>query len=170
MRGWRRSAGSGPRTWMLSNAIWTAWIDRYRRKTFHQKQHQQTRRPAKNAAAQTANMTKENRNENQSDERIRGQPGQGPALLYGGAGFRQEKRFQSGPLSLADRGFTRGPGRHGAAVGSERQPGRQSLSAGHISAKPARRYVLHRRSASRLRAYESARRRIHHAADRRDGL
>ena len=28
---------------------------------------------------------------------LRGRPGQGPALLYGGTGLRQEDRFQSGP-------------------------------------------------------------------------
>src|SRR5713226_265669 len=66
----------------------------------------------KDDAAQTANVTKEKRNENQSDQRIRGRPAQGPALLYGGAGLCQEGRFQSGPISLADRGLARGAGRH----------------------------------------------------------
>ncbi len=27
MRGWLRSVGSGPLTWMLSSAIWTGWIN-----------------------------------------------------------------------------------------------------------------------------------------------
>src|SRR5260370_25325175 len=71
--------------------------------------------------AQTANVTKEKRNENQSDHPIRGRPGQGPALLYGGTGLCQEDRFQSGPISLADRGFSRRVGGHGAAAGAQQQ-------------------------------------------------
>src|SRR6266404_6157099 len=54
----------------------------------------------------------EKRNENQSDQRTRGRPGQGPALLYGGTGLCQEDGFQPGPVSLADRGLARGAGRH----------------------------------------------------------
>src|SRR4029077_6308948 len=54
----------------------------------------------------------EKRNENQSDQRTRGRPGQGPALLYGGTGLCKEDGFQSGPVSLADRGLARGAGRH----------------------------------------------------------
>src|ERR1700674_2189224 len=98
MHGWINSAGSGPLTWMLWNATSTAWIN----------QHQRKGRQGEDDAAQTANVTKEKRNENQSDQRIRGRPGQGPALLYGGTGLCQEDRFQSGPISLADRGFARG--------------------------------------------------------------
>src|ERR1035441_7409415 len=102
MPGWLRSAGSGPLTWMLSNATSTAWIDR----------HQRTGRQGEDDAGQTANAAKEKRNENQVDQRIRGRPGQGPALLYGRTGLCQEGRFQSGPFSLADRGLTRGGGGH----------------------------------------------------------
>ena len=54
-------------------------------------------------------MTKEKKNETQSDQHTRGRPGQGPALLYGGTGLCQEDRFQSGPISLADRGFPEEP-------------------------------------------------------------
>src|SRR6266550_5384206 len=93
-------------------------------------------------AAQTANVTKEKRNENQSDQRIRGRPGQGPSLLYGGTGLCQEGRFQSGPISLADCGLARGAGRHGAAAGAERQPCSQSVSAGDLSTAPARGHVF----------------------------
>src|ERR1700757_1369622 len=100
MPGWLRSVGSGPLTWMLSNATSTAWIS----------QHQRKGRQEEDDAAQTANVTKEKRNENQTDQRIRGRPGEGPALLYRSAGLRQEGRFQSGPLSLADRSLTRGAG------------------------------------------------------------
>src|SRR5205814_10632418 len=100
--GWLRSAGSGLLTWMRSNATSTAWIN----------QHQRKGRPGKDDAAQTGNVTKEKRNENQTDQRIRGRPGQGPALLYAGTGLCQEGRFQSGPISLADRGLARGAGRH----------------------------------------------------------
>src|SRR6267154_4948048 len=102
MPGWLRSAGFGPLTWMLSNATSTAWIN----------QHQRKGRQGEDNAAQTANVTEEKRNENQVDQRIRGRPGQGPALLYGGTGLCQEDRFQSGPISLADRGLARGAGRH----------------------------------------------------------
>src|SRR5438094_9497150 len=72
---------------MLSNATSTAWIS----------QHQRKGRQREDDAAPTANVAKEKRNENQSDQRIRGRPGQGPALLYGGTGLCQEDRFQSGP-------------------------------------------------------------------------
>src|SRR5260370_42144683 len=102
MPGWRRSVGSGPVTWMLLNATSTAWI----------RQHQRNRRPGKDDAAQTANVTKEKRNENQIDQRICGRPGEGPALLYEGTGLCQEGRLQSGPFSLADRGLARGAARH----------------------------------------------------------
>src|SRR5271169_6383157 len=101
MPGWSHSADSGPLTWMLSNATSTGWMNRQRKG-----------RQGENDAAHTATATKEKRNENQSDQRLRGQPGQGPALLYGGPGLRQEGRFQSGPISLADRGLARGAGRH----------------------------------------------------------
>src|SRR6266705_4782325 len=102
MCGSLRSAGSGPLTWMLSNDTSTAWVN----------QHQRKRRQGEDDAAQTANVIKEKRNENQTDQRIRGRPGQGPALLYGSPGLCQEDRFQSGPISLADRGLARGAGRH----------------------------------------------------------
>src|SRR5580704_8651963 len=108
---------------MLSNATSTAWNS----------QHQRKGKQGRDDAAQTANVKEEKRNENQSDQRIRGRPGQGPALLYGGAGLCQEDRFQPGPVSLAYRGLPRGAGRHGAAAGAEQQPRSQSLSAGDLS-------------------------------------
>src|SRR5438132_9738617 len=119
---------------MLSSATSTAWISQHQRKEGRQ---------GEDDAAQTANVTKEKRNENQTDQRIRGRPGQGPALLYGGPGLCQEDRFQSGPISLADRGLARGAGRHGAAAGAEQQPRSQSVSAGDLSAAPARGHVFH---------------------------
>src|SRR6516225_5730590 len=119
---------------MLSNATSTAWISQQRRKGRQREDN-----------TQTANVTKEKRNEDQSDQRLRGRPGQGPALLYGGTGLCQEDRFQSGPVSLADRGLGRGAGRHGVAAGAEQQPRGQSVSAGDISTGSARGHVLHRR-------------------------
>ena len=97
-------------------------------------------------------------------------PGEGPALLYRSPGLLEEGRLQPGAVSLAHGGLTRGPGRHGAAAGAQRQPGGQSLPAGNVPARPARGHVLHRRRAGRLRAYESARRRVHHATNGRDRL
>src|SRR5436309_6662801 len=132
MPGWLRSAGSGPLTWMPSNATSTAWIN----------QHQRKGRPGEDDAAPTANVTKEKRNENQTDQRTRGRPGQGPALLYGGTGLCQEDRFQSGPISLADGGLARRAGRHWAATGAEQQPRGQSVSAGDFSTGPARGHVF----------------------------
>src|ERR1700685_4067899 len=142
MPGWLGSSGSGPITWVLSNATSSAWMSQQQRKG----------RQAEDDAAQTAIVTKEKRNENQGDQRIRGRPEQSPALLYGGTGLCQEDRFQSGPLSLADGGLARGAGRHGAATGAERQPRGQSVSAGDLSTEPARGHVLHRRRQGRLRA------------------
>src|ERR1700730_6502262 len=124
MPGWLGSVGSGPIMWMLSNGTSTGWILQHQRG-----QPQRKGRQGVDVAAQTANVTKEKRNENQSDQHIRGRPGEGPALLYGGTGLCQEGRFQSGPISLADRGLTRGPARHGAADIDQAQPGAQSLPA-----------------------------------------
>src|SRR5437764_15097248 len=140
------SEGSGPMMWMLSNATSTAWINQHRRKGRQKKDH----------AAQTAVVTKEKRNENQSDQRIRGRPEQGPALLYGGTGLCQEDRFQPGPLSLADGGVGRGAERHRGAVGAQQQPRGQSVSAGDGSTGPAGGDVLHRRRKGRLRADQAA--------------
>src|SRR5215470_3947033 len=109
MPGWLRSAGSGPLTWMLSNTTSTVWINQHRRKGTQ----------GEDDAVQTANVTKEKRNENQSDQRIRGRPGQGPALLYRGTGLCQEDRFQSGSIPVADGGLARGAGRHRAAARAE---------------------------------------------------
>src|SRR5580693_1977260 len=103
MPGWRGSAGSGPNMWMLSNATSTACIRWHQRR-----QHRRKKRQGEIAAMQTADITKEKQNENQSDHHTRGRPEQSPALLYGGAGLYQENRFQSGPLSVANRGLARG--------------------------------------------------------------
>src|SRR5215472_12768500 len=108
MTGWLSSASSGPLIWMLSNATSTAWTE-IKQKI---KQHQRYDRHGKDGAAKTANVPKEKRNENQSDQPVRGRPGKGPALLYGGPGLCQEDRFQPGPISLADRGLARGAGRN----------------------------------------------------------
>src|SRR5580658_3607401 len=127
MPGWRRSVGSGPLTWMLSNVTSTAWIHRQRKA-----QHQRKAKQRKDDAAQTANPTEEKRNENQSDHNTRGRPGQGPAVLYRRTRLRQEGRFQSGPVSLADCGLARGPERRWAPACLEQQRRSQSLSAGDV--------------------------------------
>ncbi len=95
--------------------FWSAHLDALERHLDRMDQDQPAQRKGRQGeddAAQTANVTKEKRNENQTDQRIRGRPGQGPALLYGGTGLCQEGRFQPGPISLADRGLARGAGRH----------------------------------------------------------
>src|SRR5215472_686164 len=132
---------------MLSNATSTAWSKsriglRIRPRIG---QHPRKGRPTERDAAQTANSTKEKRNENQSDHRVRGRSGQSLALLYRGARLYKEDRFQSGSLSLADYRLTRGAERHGAPAGAEQQPRRQNISAGDLSTEPARDHVLHRR-------------------------
>src|SRR5262245_27580349 len=71
---------------------------------------------------------------------------------------------------MADRDLARGAGRPRASAGTERQPGDQGVSAGDVSAGPARHHVLHRRPQGRLRADQVARRRVHDAAHARDGL
>ena len=105
MPGWLNSAGSGPLTWMLSNATSTASINPW------SGQRQRKGRQGEDDVAQTASETKEKRNKNQGDQRIRRRPRQGPALLYGGTGLCQEDRFQSGPVSLADRASREEPDR-----------------------------------------------------------
>src|ERR1700693_4767271 len=99
---------------MLSNATLTAWSSRHQRWQLQRRVKQR-----KDGAAQTANVKKEKRNENQSDQRIRGRPGQGPALLHGGIGLCQEDRFQPRPVSLADGGLARGAERDRVAAGAE---------------------------------------------------
>src|SRR6516165_8696790 len=101
MRGSSSSAGSGPITWMPSNATSTAWNNGSQTGRQQKAQRQRKRRKAANGAAETANMTKEKQNENQDDKRVRGRPGQGPALLHGGTGLCQEGRFQQWAVSLA---------------------------------------------------------------------
>ena len=54
-------------TSMLSNATWTAWSNPNERQ-----RHQRKGRQVEADAAQTANVTKEKRNENQIDQHIRG--------------------------------------------------------------------------------------------------
>jgi len=88
MTGWLRFVGSGPLTWMLSNATSTAWINQHRRKG----------RPRENDAAHTANVTKEKRVENQTDQRVRRRPEEGPALLYRSLGFVKKADFSQGPF------------------------------------------------------------------------
>src|SRR5580704_15489076 len=112
---------------MLSNATSTGWM----------RQHERKGRQRENDAAQTAVVTKEKRNEDKSDQPIRGRPEQGPALLYGGTGLCQEDRFQPGPLSLADGGLAGRAGRHGVAAGAEQQPRGHSVPTGHVSTGPA---------------------------------
>jgi hypothetical protein len=43
-------------------------------------------------------VTREKRNENQTDRRLLQRPGEGPALLYRKAGLREEDRLSQGPL------------------------------------------------------------------------
>src|ERR1700758_4646216 len=126
MIGWISSAGSGRVTSMLLNATSTAGNHQPQRKA----------KQIEGAAAQTANLTKEKSNENQTDQRIRRRPRQGPALLYRRPRLCQEGRFPSGPVSLADRRLARRAGRHAVAAGAQQQPRRQSLSASHLSTGP----------------------------------
>src|ERR1700761_2788955 len=80
--------------------------------------HQRKRRQKPDDTTQTANVTKERRNEDQSDEPICRRPGKGPALLYRSAGLRKKGRLQPGTVSLAHSGLSRRPGRYGAAAGA----------------------------------------------------
>ena len=125
MTGWRSSAGSGPRTWMLSNATSTGWSK--------PRQHQRRRnsmRPRRNREREKGGT-----DENQIDQRLCGRPGEGAALLYRSAGFREESRLQPGAVSLAHRGLIRGAGRHGAAAGAEQQPGGQEPTSRRCSSR-----------------------------------
>ena len=76
--------------------FWSAHVDALERHLDHMESvnTNENGRQREDDAAQTANVTKEKRNENQIDQCIRGRPGQGPALLYGGTGLCQEGRFQ----------------------------------------------------------------------------
>src|SRR5690348_1287140 len=102
MPGWLPSTASGPLTWMLSNATSTAWS----------LQHRPNTNQRRNPAAPTADVTKEQRNEDQTHQHLRRRPGQGSPLLYRSAGLREEDRLQSGSISLAHGRLTGGPGGH----------------------------------------------------------
>ena len=73
MLGWLRSAGSGRPMWMLSNATSTAWIRQNQRR-------------------------KEKRNENQSDQRIRGRPGKALRFYTEILGCAKKADFSQGPF------------------------------------------------------------------------
>lgn len=64
MDGWLSFAGSGPLTWMHSNATWIEWMNRAQPKT---RQHQPRRTRRKDDAVQTADLIREKYNENQTD-------------------------------------------------------------------------------------------------------
>src|SRR5260221_1695070 len=152
MRGWSRFAGSGPRTSMRSNATSTARTSR------------PDARPARGGVA------KEEHDEDQADQRLRGRPGEGAAFLHRGPGFHQEDRLQPGALSLADRGLARRAGGHRAAARAERRPRGEGLSACAVREWPTRGDVLHRRRQGRPRADQEERRRGYDAPHRRDRL
>src|SRR3982750_4993071 len=116
MRGSLRSAGFGLPTSKHSSGTWTAWIGRRQR---------QKRKPPGDAPKNPDGIA-EKRNENQTHQHFRGRSGEGAAVLYGHPRLRQESRFQSGPISLADGSLPGRPGRYRAAAGEERQPDRES--------------------------------------------
>src|ERR1700677_1685008 len=140
MHGWLSSVASGPLMLMLSNATSTAW-------TIDSMDHQHQRKGKQRRSRRGPNRERDKgeTNENQSDQPIRRRPKQGPALLYGSIGLHQESRFQSGPVSLADRGLARGAGRHRVAAGAKKQPRGEGISGSDISPEPAGGHVLHRR-------------------------
>src|SRR5690242_12152102 len=100
MAGSSSSGGCGRLTWMLSSAISTAWVRLLMGLWMGLGagpwigQLQRKGSQGRNHAAQTANLTKEKRNENQTDERVRSGPGEGAALLYRSARLCEEGRFQ----------------------------------------------------------------------------
>src|SRR5579862_7649251 len=112
MPGWLRSVGSGPLIWMLSNATSTAWIDCESIGRQSKTQHERRRSQSESNAARTANATKEQENEDQNHEPIRGRSGQRPTLLHGGTGFSKKNCFQPGPISLPHSVFPGGPRRY----------------------------------------------------------
>ena len=89
-------------------------------------------------------------------------------------GFREEGRLHPGAvarwLTVALPG---GPGRHESlqpSSSNDNPAAKVPTSQAMFHARPARGHVLHRRRAGRLRAHESARRRVHNATDGRDRL
>src|SRR5580704_18399793 len=95
MTGCLSSAGSGPLTSMLSNATLIVWISFHLRKAVYRKARQRKRRPRRDNAAHTAQITKEKRNENQIDQRLRGRPKQGSELLYRRIGLCRSEEHTS---------------------------------------------------------------------------
>src|ERR1700739_1068670 len=129
---------------MLSNAISTAWITNPRTKTCPWGPgNQRERKGRRSDAAAHANLTMGGTDEDQTDQRVRRRPGEGPALLYRCDGLREEDRLQPGAVSLAHGGLSRGAGRHRAAACAEQNPGGQGVSTDAVSTESARGHVLH---------------------------
>src|ERR1700678_4334747 len=119
---------------MLSNATSTAWSTAPRTRTCLSTTASRKRGcPGRRRGAGSSTNKKgdvatrqrpriqpcEGTDENQTDKRVRRRPGESPALLYRGTGLREEERLQQRAVSLANRGFARGAGRHRAAAGAQ---------------------------------------------------
>ena len=79
-------------------------------------------------------------------------------------GFAKKADFSNGPFRWLTVVSPEEPDGTELAVGTERQPRRQGVSADDLPAEPARGYVLHRRRPRRLRADQGSRRRVPDAA------
>ena len=85
-------------------------------------------------------------------------------------GFVKKADFSQGPFRWLTVASPEDPNGTELQLALNNNPAAQSLPAGPIPAEPARGHVLHRRRASRLRPYEIAWCRVHHAAKGRHGL
>ena len=85
-------------------------------------------------------------------------------------GFVKKADFSQGPFRWLTVASPEEPDGTELQLALNNNPAAKAYQQAHVSARPARGHVLHRRRAGRLRANESARRRVHHAANGRDGL
>ena len=85
-------------------------------------------------------------------------------------GFVKKADFSQGPFRWLTVASAEDPDGTELQLALNDKPAAKAYQEAIFTARPARGHVLHRRRAGRFRAYESARRRVHHATNGRDRL
>src|SRR5947207_14782092 len=81
-------------------------------------------------------------------------------------GFDKKADFSQGPFRWLTVVSPDEPDGTELQLALNNNPAAKTYQEGHIPARPARSHVLYRRCQRRLRAHQSTRRRVHHAANR----
>ena len=85
-------------------------------------------------------------------------------------GFVKKDDFSNGPYRWLTVASPDEPDGTELQLALNNNPAAKAYQQAHVSAEPARGHVFHRRRQGRLRAHQGPRRRVHHAAHRRDRL